>query len=150
MDFSEFDKAFDVAGLKDDIKKAEENGTNYEEVPVGQYEVKIEKMELKKSKKGEPMFTCWFKILAGEYKDKIIFMNQLLKEGFHFHIVNQFLKSLDTGKEIVFDSFNQYGNLIYDVKEEIEKQVLEYGLEYSKKDNKYAQFKITEVFSPEI
>lgn len=150
MDFSEFDKAFDVQGLKNDIKKAEENGTNYEEVPVGEYEVKIEKMELKSSKKGEPMFSCWFKILVGEQKDRLIFMNQLLKEGFHFHIVNQFLRSLETGKEIVFDNFQQYGNLIYDVKEEIEKQVLEFALDYSKKDGKYAQFKIVEVFKPDI
>mgnify|MGYP003446722877 CR=1 FL=1 len=52
MDFSEFDKMVDVQGLKTDIKKAEENGVDYEEVPVGEYEVKIEKMELKKSKKG--------------------------------------------------------------------------------------------------
>lgn len=150
MDFAEFDKAFDVAGLKNDIKKAEENGTDYEEIPVGEYEVKIEKMELKKSKKGEPMFSCWFKVLVGDYKGKLIFMNQLLKEGFHFHLVNQFLRSLETGKEIVFDSFNQYGNLIFDVKEEIEKQVLEFALDYSKKDGKYAQFKIVEVFRPDF
>lgn len=146
MDFSEFDKMVDVQGLKSDIKKAEENGVDYEEVPVGEYEVKIEKMELKKSKKGEPMFSCWFKILVGDYKNHLIFMNQLLKEGFHFHIVNQFLRSLESGKEIVFDTFNQYGNLIFDVKEEIETKGYEYALDYSKKDGKYAQFKIAEVF----
>lgn len=146
MDFAEFDKAFDVAGLKNDIKKAEENGTDYEEIPVGEYEVKIEKMELKKSKKGEPMFSCWFKVLVGDYKGKLIFMNQLLKEGFHFHLVNQFLRSLETGKEIVFDSFNQYGNLIYDVKEFIDIKGYEFALDYQKKDGKYSTFKIVEVF----
>lgn len=146
MDFAEFDKAFDVAGLKNDIKKAEENGTDYEEIPVGEYEVKIEKMELKKSKKGEPMFSCWFKVLVGDYKGKLIFMNQLLKEGFHFHLVNQFLRSLETGKEIVFDSFNQYGNLIYDIKEFIDIKGYEFALDYQKKDGKYSTFKIVEVF----
>lgn len=146
MDFAEFDKAFDVAGLKNDIKKAEENGTDYEEIPVGEYEVKIEKMELKKSKKGEPMFSCWFKVLVGDYKGKLIFMNQLLKEGFHFHLVNQFLRSLETEKEIVFDSFNQYGNLIYDIKEFIDIKGYEFALDYQKKDGKYSTFKIVEVF----
>jgi hypothetical protein len=73
-------------------------------------------------------------------------MNQLLTQGFHFHIVNQFLRSLDTGKEIVFDSFNQYGNLIFDVKEEIDIKGFEFALDYSKKDGKFAQFKIVEVF----
>lgn len=146
MDFAEFDKAFDVAGLKNDIKKAEENGTDYEEIPVGEYEVKIEKMELKKSKKGEPMFSCWFKVLVGDYKGKLIFMNQLLKEGFHFHIVNQFLRSLETEKEVVFDSFNQYGQLIYDIKEFVEIKGYEFALDYQKKDGKYSTFKIVEVF----
>lgn len=146
MDFTEFDKAFDVAGLKNDIKKAEENGADYEEIPVGEYEVKIEKMELKKSKKGEPMFSCWFKVLVGDYKGKLIFMNQLLKEGFHFHLVNQFLRSLETEKEIVFDSFNQYGNLIYDIKEFIDIKGYEFALDYQKKDGKYSTFKIVEVF----
>jgi hypothetical protein len=146
MDFTEFDKAFDVAGLKNDIKKAEENGADYEEIPIGEYEVKIEKMELKKSKKGEPMFSCWFKVLVGDYKGKLIFMNQLLKEGFHFHLVNQFLRSLETEKEIVFDSFNQYGNLIYDIKEFIDLKGYEFALDYQKKDGKYSTFKIVEVF----
>lgn len=146
MDFAEFDKAFDVAGLKNDIKKAEENGTDYEEIPVGEYEVKIEKMELKKSKKGEPMFSCWFKVLVGDYKGKLIFMNQLLKEGFHFHLVNQFLRSLETEKEIVFDSFKQYGELIYDIKEFIDIKGYEFALDYQKKDGKYSTFKIVEVF----
>lgn len=150
MNFSDFDKMVDVNGLKNDIRKAEENGLNYEDVPPATYEVKIEKMELKASKKGEPMFSCWFKILNGDYKNHLIFMNQLLKEGFHFHIVNQFLRSLETGKEIVFDTFEQYGNLIYDVKEEVEKQRLEYALEYGKKDEKYSTFKITEIFEPEF
>lgn len=146
MDFAEFDKAFDVAGLKNDIKKAEENGIDYEEIPVGEYEVKIEKMELKKSKKGEPMFSCWFKVLVGDYKGKLIFMNQLLKEGFHFHLVNQFLRSLETEKEIVFDSFKQYGELIYDIKEFIDIKGYEFALDYQKKDGKYSTFKIVEVF----
>jgi hypothetical protein len=146
MDFAEFDKAFDVAGLKNDIRKAEENGTDYEEIPVGEYEVKIEKMELKASKKGEPMFSCWFKILVGDYKNHLIFMNQLLKEGFHFHLVNQFLRSLETEKEIVFDSFKQYGELIYDIKEFIDIKGYEFALDYQKKDGKYSTFKIVEVF----
>lgn len=150
MNFSDFNKMVDVNRLKNDIRKAEENGQNYEEVPVGTYEVKIEKMELTASKKGDPMFSCWFKILNGEWKNHLIFINQLLKEGFHFHIVNQFLRSLETGKEIVFDTFEQYGNLIYDVKEEVEKQRLEYALEYGKKDGKYSTFKITEIFEPEF
>ena len=61
MDFDKFDKKVDLKGLKNDLAEAEKNNTNFDKVPYGQYEVSIEKMELTESKKGDPMFTCWFK-----------------------------------------------------------------------------------------
>ena len=65
MDFSKFNKAVDLEALKHDIQEAEENGGSgdYKDVPTGTYEVKIEKMEIKESKKGDPMLSVWFKIL---------------------------------------------------------------------------------------
>ncbi|MDW0084909.1 DUF669 domain-containing protein [Clostridioides difficile] len=56
MDFSKFDKAIDVKGLKEDIKEASENSGKFKDVPHGTYEVEINKMELSESKKGDPMF----------------------------------------------------------------------------------------------
>ena len=63
--FDKWNKAVDGEALAKDVKEVEENGGNFEyrEVPLGEYEVKIDKMELKESKKGDPMFTCWFKVL---------------------------------------------------------------------------------------
>ena len=47
MDFSKFDKAFDVEGLKRDVEELEKSdkGGEFKEVPLGSYTVKIEKME---------------------------------------------------------------------------------------------------------
>ena len=73
-DYSKFDKLVDIEGLKKDVAEAKENGRGeYKEVPKGTYEVKIDKMELVESKKGDPMVSIWFKILSGEYKNSLIF-----------------------------------------------------------------------------
>lgn len=147
MDFSKFNKAVDLEALKHDIQEAEENGGgNFKEVPVGKYEVKIDKMELTESKNGDPMVSVWFKVLAGEYEGSRIFMNQVVNQGFQIHIVNTFLRSLDTGLEIGFDDFEQYSNLLLDVMEKIDEQKLEFALDYGKTSKGFNTYKITEVY----
>ena len=143
--FAEFDKMYDVAGLQADIKEAAENGGNREEVPHGDYEVAINKMELKKSNAGNPMVSVWFKVLAGNHKNQLIFMNQVITQGFQIHIANEFLRSLNTGLDIEFKSYSQYGQLIQDVFEATKD--FEYGLEYTENNKGYSVFKITEVFT---
>lgn len=145
MDFSKFDKMVNLEGLKNDIKDAENGNGSYDEIPVGTYEVKIEKMELTESKKGDPMFSCWFKIVGDYQNGRLIFMNQVITQGFQFHIVNEFLRSLDTGIDVHFDNFEQYNDLIYDIHEKIESEHLEFTLEYGKKKD-FPTFKIIEVF----
>lgn len=147
-DFSKFDKQVDLEGLKSDIKEAEENGSDFKEVPHGSYEVKITKLELGESKKGDPMFTCWMKILSGEYKNSLIFMNQVVTRGFQIHIVDEFLRSLGTDVDVEFTSYAQYANMIMDIAEAIDEDGLEYAVEYG--ENKgYNTFEITEVFEAE-
>lgn len=149
MDFSKFDSMFDIEGLKADVKTAAENNKSFDEVPVGDYEVKITKMDLVESKNGDPMFSCWFKIVSGEQKDRLIFMNQLLTKGFQIHIVNQFLRSLETDIDVHFDNFKQYSQLIFDIHEKIDSEKLEFALEYGKKNN-FPTFKIVEVFEDSV
>lgn len=149
IDFSKFDKAIDTEGLKKDVAEAAENGGGgtRKEVPHGKYEVKIEKLELKESKKHDPMVSCWMRILNGEFEKSMIFMNQVVTQGFQIHIVNEFLRSLDSGVDIEFESYSQYAQLLMDVAEAIDGQ-LEYALEYG--ENKgFNTFAITEVFDAE-
>ena len=65
--FAQWDNAVDMDGLQKDIQEAAENGGgNFKEVPHGQYEVSIEKMELKATKeKNNPMVSVWFNIVDG-------------------------------------------------------------------------------------
>lgn len=145
--FKKFDKTVDVEGLKKDVKEAEANGGNgdYPEVPAGEYEVKVIKLELVASKKGDPMVSCWFEILAGEYKGSKIFMNQVVTQGFQIHSANIFLRSLDSGVEVEFDTYSQYGEMLMDIHEAIDGK-LEYVLNYGVNSKGYNTFEITEIF----
>lgn len=145
LDFSKFDKAVDLEGLKKDIAEAKENGGNREDVPKGSYEVKIEKLELTESKKGDPMLTIWFRILSGNFKNSMIFMNQVITQGFQIHLANEFLRSLDSGIEVDFESYKQYDELVMDIMEAIDGK-LEYALDYGENNKGYNTYEIKEVF----
>lgn len=145
IDYGKFDKMVNLEGLKSDIKEAENGSGTYDEVPNGTYEVKIEKLELGESKKGDPMLVCWFKIQSDYQHGRLIFMNQILRQGFQLHICNEFLRSLDTGLDVHFDNFMQYGQLIFEISRKIESEKLEFSLVYGKKGD-FPTFKITEVF----
>lgn len=148
--FDEFDANFDTAGLAKDAAEAAKNGNARREVPHGTYEVEINKLELGKSKKGDPMFSCWFKILTGEYKGSMIFLNQIVTQGFQIGIVDEFLRSLmsemDAPIPVQFQTYNQYNNLILDIMEAIDGN-FEYALEYGENKKGFSTFKITEVYA---
>ena len=151
FDYSCFDKQYDSAKVKEAINDYEKNGGDgdFEPVPHDTYEVKVNSCELKKSKKGDPMVSIVFKIINGTFKNRLIFMNQVVKEAFQFHIVNALLKSLDTGLDIHFDTYQQYGNMLYDVAEQTESQNLEYQLNYEEAKNDFDKFTIEQVFESE-
>ena len=145
--FEKWNKAIDVEGLAQDTREAEANGGSgdYEEVPVGTYEVKIEKMELKESSKGDPMFVVWFRILAGQYEKQLLFMNQVITQGFQIGQVNRFLRSLDVVDEVEFKDYGQYNDLIMDIFEETDGK-LEFLLEYKKSKKDFPIYTIKEVY----
>ena len=143
--FEKWNESADLKGLQDDIKDAQDNNKEFEKVPHGEYEVKVDKMELKASKKGDPMVSIWFTILEGEYKKSKLFLNQVITQGFQIHIVNELLKSMGTDLAIEFVDYKQYADLLLDVAESCDTNKLEFALKYE--DNKgYDKFTITEVF----
>lgn len=149
--FDKWDNEIDTEGLQNDIKEAAENGGtgNYKEVEPGQYEVSVEKMELKASKKGDPMVSIWFKILEGEFKNSLIFMNQVITQGFQVHIVNELLRAMTAEcadvPEIEFKGYKQYAELLMDVHEAIADN-FEYALNYEQNKKGFNTFEIIDVF----
>ena len=148
--FDKWNKAVDVAGLVKDTKEVEANGGtgDYAEVPVGTYEIKIEKMELKESSKGDPMFSAWFRIQSGQYQNQLLFMNAVIVQGFQIGNVNRFLRSLEVleDDEVEFKDYSQYNDLIMDIKEAIDEQGLSYAVDYRKNRKDFPIYTIKEVF----
>lgn len=144
MDFNKFDQMVDVAGLRKDIEDAAVNQGEYAEVPHGVYECRIEKMELRESKKGDPMVTIWFRIVAGEHAKHMIFMNQVVTRGFQLHIINELLRSMNTGLDIQFETYSRYAELLEDVFAAVDGKK-EFAVEYGEKRG-FNTFKIAQVF----
>lgn len=148
--FAKFNDMFDVAGLKHDIEAAASNSGDFVEVPKGDYEVKVVKIELgetgEKSKTpGMPMAKVWFEILAGDYKGQKIFMNQMLTSGFGIHKMNEFLISLETGISVVFENFVQYDDLFKQIFNAVDGQS-EYQLAYGENNKGYSTYTIVQKF----
>ena len=150
--FSKWDSAIDTEGLQKDVADAAANGGsgNYKEVPHGNYEVAVQQMELKASKKGDPMVSIWFKVVSdGEYKGSLIFFNQVITQGFQIHIANEMLRAMVSEMEdapvIEFKTYKQYAELIMDVFEAIDDN-FEFALKYGKGKKDFSTYEITDVF----
>ena len=113
---------------------------------------RVSGVRVKESKKGDPMLSIWFKILTGEHKGHYIFMNQIVVTPFQSHVVDEFLKSLDTSIEIesltVDHDYKRYSDMINDVYEQVNGH-LEYLLNYSQNKKGYNTFSILEVYECE-
>lgn len=153
---TDFNFDFDLNDIEESLQTIQNNDITDREVRPGKYEVKIEKIELKSTKDGgKPMAFVQMRIQDGEFKNMCLFYNQVLVgfdkntgklTAFGIHNFNKFLKSLDSGVQIVFKDFKQYANLMLDVSELVEN--LTYLIEFTKKGD-FANYKVLEIFEDE-
>ena len=146
--FEKFNEMIDVDGLKQDVENS--SSGEFAEVPKGDYEVKIVKLELGKT--GEqsktpnmPKASVWFEVLTGDYKGQKIFMNQMLTTGFGVHKMNEFLNSLETGISVQFDDYVQYAHLLEQIFQAVDGRA-EYQLAYGVNNKGYTTYTIVERF----
>ncbi len=111
-----------------------------EEVPVGKYEVKVDKLECKKAKtSGNLMVSIWFRILTGKFEKSVIFYNGVFHEDWMRHRVVKMLSALmdDSSHEAEINLILKSGdmdminNFCMDVHEAIDgkyEYLLDYGL----------------------
>lgn len=146
IDYSKWDNKYKVSS--DDVKSIEKNNKkDFDKVPYGEYEVSIKKLELISNSYDDPMVVCWFKILDGKFKNSMIFMNQVVTQDFQIHIIDEFLRSLDSGIEVEWlGSYSKYADLIDSIFDAITEEKLEYALDYSSTEKGYGKYKITDVF----
>ena len=157
--FEKFNEMFDTNGLAKDVNEVKSNGTKVEkkDVPYGEYEVRITKLELVEHQfdddyKGMPELTVWFKIINNaEYEGQMLFRNMKLislknpkANGFLINKVNEFLESIESGFQVCFEDWVQYGDLIASIFESIDGKG-EYQLNFF--DNKgYKDYAIIQRF----
>lgn len=149
--FETFNNMVDIGGLQKDISEVAANSGNREEVPKDDYEIEIVKIELgetsgKSKTPGLPQGKVWFKILAGEHKGRLIFMNQNLTQAFQLVLFNEFLENLGSEQQIVFENYVQYGHLLNEIYSEI-KDKYEYQLKYGENSKGYSTYEIVQKFT---
>lgn len=146
MDYSKFNNAVNMDEIKAGIEEAKAKSKEFAEIPVKRnYDVVIESMELGESKKGDPMVKIVFKIIEGEFAKSKIFMNQVVKKGIQIHILNEFLRSLDSGVDVGFEDYQQYGMMLEDIFDAIDGK-FEYKLHYGENSSGYKTYNIKEIY----
>lgn len=155
--FEKYAKKINAEELAASQKEIQSNAGDgdYAEVPVGTYEVEVNKLECKLSSKKNPMVSIWFKILEGEYENSIIFYNGVFTEDWMRHRVVKMLSALlnDNTHEaeinLILKSGNvdEINNFCMDIHEEIDGK-FEYLLDYGQKKG-YNTYDIKEVYTLE-
>lgn len=137
MDFSAFDKQIDLNQLKKDTEEIKKNGGtgDFPEIPAGNYNAKVEKLELGATKDGRPMLRAMFRITEGDYKKHCLFFNRVLfgtkNDANMIAGAMTWLESLEPSEDvgpIVFDGYSDLAELVMDIAEDISD--LEYEVEY--------------------
>lgn len=154
--FDKYTKTINAEELAASQKEINENasgGGDYKEVPLGTYEVEVNKLECKLSKeKKNPMVSIWFKIIAGDYKDSLIFYNGVFYEDWMRHRVVKMLSALldDPSHEAEINlilksgDVNTINDFCMDVHEAVDGK-FEYLLEYGQHKG-FNTYNIKEVF----
>lgn len=141
--FEKFNAKFDTAALASDASKP---AGEFVDVPFGNYEVRVAKLELGESKKsGDPQAKVWFKILNGEFKNQMIFMYQNLTTGYGIHRFSEFLGALTDDFDVGFSDYVQFATLIDEIAKDIDGKY-EYELAYTQNDKGFKEFEIVQRF----
>lgn len=154
--FAKFNDMF--GDIAKDVAEAASSNVERKEVPFGDYEVKVTKLELGENTYeggdyfGMPEAHIWFRIIGqGEYAGQMLFVNKRLvslnnpnANGFLIHKFNEFLDTFESGIPVVFENWAQYGQLIKSIFEAIDGRA-EYQLAFF--ENKgYKDYQIVKRF----
>lgn len=138
--------------LLNDIANASTNSGEFEELPLGRYEVKINSMELTQSKKGDPMTKTIFEVVQGQYKGRYIFKNSVIYKGdrndaWRLKQEIDFINSLQPSEAVNFYSFSDFEKQVSNAFADVNSRKLEYLIEIKEKNN-FRTYSVVEVYRP--
>lgn len=144
VDFSALDREVDQEQLRKDVEEAKNNSGD---IPKGTYIVGIDKMEIRATKDGRPMFFIQCRVKEGEYKNKCVFMNRVIygttNDGSMIQSVITLLDKLETETIPEFNGYQDFVDVVADIYEEIQGKV-ECEIDYDK--DAFNSVSIKEVF----
>lgn len=115
IDLSKYDKMIDEKALSEQMKNAEAN--SFDPLPEGEYDVKLEKLEVTESKAGKLMLSAQYRITAGAQKNKCMFQNIILfgtkNDGFMIHNAKKLIE--DLGFDIEFENYTQFAEEVDEI-----------------------------------
>ena len=138
--------------LLNDIQNASANTGEFEELPLGRYEVKINSMQLTQSKNGDPMTKTIFEVVQGQYKGRYMFKNSVIYKGdrndaWRLKQELNFINSLQPNSQVNFYSFSDFEKQISNAFADINSHKLEYLIEIKEKNN-FRTYSVIEVYRP--
>ena len=138
--------------LLNDIQNASSNNGDFEELPLGRYEVKINSMQLTQSKNGDPMTKTIFEVVQGQYKGRYMFKNSVIYKGdrndaWRLKQELNFINSLQPNSQVNFYSFSDFEKQISNAFANINSRKLEYLVEIKEKNN-FRTYSVIEVYRP--
>lgn len=144
VDFSALDREVDQEQLRKDVEEAKNNSGD---IPKGTYIVGIDKMEIRATKDGRPMFFIQCRVKEGEYENKCVFMNRVIygtkNDGSMIQSVITLLDKLETETIPEFNGYQDFVDVVADIYEEIQGKV-ECEIDYDK--DAFNSVSIKEVF----
>lgn len=145
--WEKLDNKTDLEGFAEDVKEAEENGGEFEDLPFGKYEVALESIEFKMSKTDKPMIVSTFKVVEGKHENRLIWYNQVVHTAATMAMGLRFINAMKPESEIKFKSYSQLAEELDEAGKYIPDNY-EFVLDISK-NKEYTNYKIAEVFSLE-
>lgn len=138
--------------LLNDIANASSNSGEFEELPIGRYEVKINSMQLTQSKNGDPMTKTIFEVVQGQYTGRYAFKNSVIYKGdrndaWRLKQELTFINSLQPINQVNFYSFSDFEKQISNAFADINSRKLEYLVEIKEKNN-FRTYSVIEVYRP--
>ena len=150
--WEQFDNNTDLAAFEEGVKNAENQSSDFEDLPHGKYEVALDNIELKPTKKkGDPMIVSVFKVIEGPHKNRLIWVNQVVDTPVKMNIGLNFINSMKPDTKVSFDKTKGMAGLaesLVDAGEEISK-TKEFVLDFGQNKKGYDQYTIETVFELE-
>lgn len=136
--WDDYQKTVNEDELQKDIKEARKS--TFEDLPKGNYHVEMNKLEMKMSKTGKPMVSISMKVIDGEKKGRLMFMNRVIggtkNDARMIAGIETWLSELeaedDSGEliDVHFRTYPQFADLVMDIAEALDDMGLQYEVEY--------------------